>query len=336
MKKHAALLSVILLYTLNPVFSQEPLSPSFQYSCSYYGDSLPDGPIYTFASTKEASDIVKRITDAVGLEPNFVLMAAPVENACAGIDSATGQRVILYNQSFISSIETASGTDWSGISILAHEIGHHLNGHTVNRLDRTVEQKHLDELQADKFSGFACYKLGATLVQAQSAMNIVGTDEATDSHPAKRDRLNAIAVGWSNAKDGSVLSPPKSEPPVITPSNSKDSVISVLATEIKPECEKNNTGEYIFTNQTSKTMNVRIYSKTDINKRNPVRELTITAGESGTLYDLTVDSYFCIIEEDAYRSDHGIPGNLPYGYHPYKSECEIKLEQCKTKTFTIR
>jgi hypothetical protein len=40
-------------------------------------------------------------------------------------------RIIIYNQSFMSKIANNTGTDWAGISILAHEIGHHLMQHTL-------------------------------------------------------------------------------------------------------------------------------------------------------------------------------------------------------------
>src|SRR5574337_153100 len=114
MKKFALLL--LLISSGLTTFGQQPLGFSIHNACNYYGDTLSNDPIYTFASTKEATDIVKRITDAVGLAPNFLVMAANVDNAEAVIDSATGKRDILYSQNFISTIETNTGTDWTGIS----------------------------------------------------------------------------------------------------------------------------------------------------------------------------------------------------------------------------
>jgi hypothetical protein len=43
-------------------------------------------------------------------------------------------------------------------------------------------------------------KLGATLNEAKAAMEQIATPRASSSHPAKADRLNAIANGWGYAK----------------------------------------------------------------------------------------------------------------------------------------
>ncbi len=101
---------------------------------------------------------------------------------------------MLYNPSFISSIDKTTGTDWASISILAHEIGHHLNGHTLEGGSRPD-----NELEADEFSGFVLRKLGASLSESQLAMKIVADARASSTHPGKYDRLTAIAEGWNNA-----------------------------------------------------------------------------------------------------------------------------------------
>ncbi|MEZ4633330.1 MAG: M48 family metalloprotease [Deinococcales bacterium] len=41
------------------------------------------------------------------------------------------QRYILYNQTWMAAIDREGNTDWEAVSILAHEIGHHLSGHTL-------------------------------------------------------------------------------------------------------------------------------------------------------------------------------------------------------------
>ena len=54
------------------------------------------------------------------------------------------------------------------------------------------------ELEADEFSGFVLRKMGASLTEAQAAMQTLGNIRATSTHPAKDDRLLSIAEGWES------------------------------------------------------------------------------------------------------------------------------------------
>lgn len=149
----------------------------------------------TVAETKRtgARDIVKEIIDVIGLKPRFELRAAEIENAAAV--TYNGKRYILYNERFLASINNAVHTDWGGVSILAHEIGHHLNGHTLSRQG----SNHADELEADEFSGFVLRKLGASLAEAQAAINLLSQERHSATHPARSSRLASIKQGWLNA-----------------------------------------------------------------------------------------------------------------------------------------
>jgi hypothetical protein len=162
------------------------------FICSYYGENI-DPEITLYPADKNAKQLIQQIVSVVGLKANFEIRAANVPNAAAVI--LDNKRYILYNSKFISDINLATRNDWAGISIIAHEIGHHLNGHT---LSRTGSQPDL-ELEADEFSGFVLHKLGASLTDAQAAMNIAASLKASHTHPGKQDRLYAIATGWRNA-----------------------------------------------------------------------------------------------------------------------------------------
>lgn len=106
-----------------------------------------------------------------------------------------GRRYLLYNPTFLAAVNRAGHTDWAGISILAHEMGHHLNGHTLRAGGSQPE----DELEADEFSGFVLRRLGASLAQAQAAMAAVSPNEGSATHPGRAPRLAAIGRGWSRA-----------------------------------------------------------------------------------------------------------------------------------------
>ncbi|WP_046243374.1 M48 family metalloprotease [Hymenobacter terrenus] len=148
-----------------------------------------------------ANDVIREITDAVGLKARFELRATrDVDNAAAVVYN--GKRFLLYNPDFLSSVNRAGHTDWAGISILAHEMGHHLNGHTL----RAGGSQPADELEADEFSGFVLRKLGASLAQAQSAMATVPDDGGSATHPGRAPRLLAIGQGWQRANSQIVAS----------------------------------------------------------------------------------------------------------------------------------
>ncbi len=144
-------------------------------------------------SDKDTRAVIKAILSVIGLKANFEIKQANVPNATAIIQK--DKRYILYNPSFISSINNSVHTNWAAISILAHEIGHHLNGHTLVR----GGSNHRVELECDEFSGFILRKMGASLKEAQAAVNKLCRDKEFPTHPGKKSRLNAIEKGWNKA-----------------------------------------------------------------------------------------------------------------------------------------
>ena len=80
---------------------------------------------------------------------------------------------------------------------MAHEVGHHLNGHTLVEGDARPEL----ELEADTFSGHVLFRLGATLEEPKVAMERVASDTGSRTHPPKSARLAAINSGWVEASE---------------------------------------------------------------------------------------------------------------------------------------
>ena len=132
--------------------------------------------------------------DAIGIEGNFKIKVAHVPNVEATIRHH--ERFILYNPEFVNNVNAIARDKWASIFILAHEVGHHLEGHTLADLKSRPEI----ELQADQFAGFALCKMGATLEQAQLAMRFIADVEASKTHPGRADRLAAIEKGWDKAE----------------------------------------------------------------------------------------------------------------------------------------
>ena len=137
--------------------------------------------------------VIDEIIRVIGLKANFEVKAAEIPNAAAV--TYEGKRYILYNPQFIMSLNKAAGNNWASISVLAHEIGHHLNGHTLEKIGSQPDK----ELEADEFSGFVLRRMGASLEQAQSAMRIAANYKPSVTHPGKEDRMIAIADGWNSA-----------------------------------------------------------------------------------------------------------------------------------------
>jgi predicted HD phosphohydrolase len=165
-------------------------------------------PTNSFANAAQGRQLVERIIDAVGLKSNFEIQPANIENAAAIVYG--GRRYVLYNPTFINNLVKTTGTEWAAISVLAHEIGHHLNGHTVTPGGSQPAQ----ELEADEFSGYVLRKMGATLAQSQAAMKTLATANATYTHPAQYDRLASIEKGWNHADDQLAGRPTKKSPDV--------------------------------------------------------------------------------------------------------------------------
>ena len=119
-----------------------------------------DGP--GFDNVSEAGEMARRILQASGKKANFQIREAKVPNAMAVLSN--GKRFVLYNPDFIEKLTKFTGTEWAAVSVLAHEIGHHLNTHTSN--GKLIPMS--SELEADEFSGYVLRKMGASLEDAQS------------------------------------------------------------------------------------------------------------------------------------------------------------------------
>ena len=137
--------------------------------------------------------ILSEIMIVVGLQQNFELKEAKVDNIEASI--LHRKRYILYNPEFITWINNSTKDKWATITLLAHEVGHHLNGHTIRKGGSTP----VLELEADEFAGFVLHKLGASLEQAQVVMTYISEIKSSRTHPGRGSRMVAIENGWSKA-----------------------------------------------------------------------------------------------------------------------------------------
>ncbi len=144
---------------------------------------------------RAAKEAVHRIVRHSGLQPDFTVQEDPsIPTAVAYIRKK--QRVIAYNPAFMARVMDSTCTNWSAISVLAHEIGHHLLGHTLD----PDKVRPGDELACDRYSGFILHAMGATQDEALATQAVAGDPHGTHRHPPRHARIEAIRQGWDEAR----------------------------------------------------------------------------------------------------------------------------------------
>jgi hypothetical protein len=168
-------------------------------ACSYDGSPLAFSPPDLSKGGSSGKQVVAEIMRYTGLPANFVVVEGQVPNAAAVIMAGPDKvprRVIAYNPAFMGEVIRATqANNWAPVSIMAHEIGHHLSGHTIV----PGGSQPPIELESDKFSGFVLYKMGAPLKDAQNAIATLIPEADGQTHPGRKKRLAAIASGWIEA-----------------------------------------------------------------------------------------------------------------------------------------
>ena len=168
-------------------------------ACSYDGSPVAFSPPDLSKGGSSGKQVVAEIMKYTGLPANFVVVEGQVPNAAAVIMAGPDKvprRVIAYNPSFMGDVIRATkANNWAPVSIMAHEIGHHLSGHTIV----PGGSQPPIELESDKFSGFVLYKMGAPLADAQRAIATLIPEADGETHPGRRKRLAAIANSWTEA-----------------------------------------------------------------------------------------------------------------------------------------
>lgn len=134
-------------------------------------------------------EVVDDILQVSGLEPNFEIRIRNSGNAAALIRNE--KRFLVYNPTWMESLKGDSQSQWRLYGVLAHEIGHHLQGHTID----AIGSRPPTELEADSYAGFVLAGLGATLSEAQSLWQSLPT-RGSFSHPPRDQRLVAVRKGW--------------------------------------------------------------------------------------------------------------------------------------------
>ncbi|MEM6913432.1 MAG: hypothetical protein AAF511_05595, partial [Pseudomonadota bacterium] len=111
--------------------------------------------------------------------------------AAAIIDN---ERVILFDPRAIEGLEERTGSPWAFRMVIAHEVAHHLAGHTID-----IGHHRHQEIECDLYAGGAIYRMGGTLEDAASFFVAYADLPLSSSHPAGRERILYTALGWQLA-----------------------------------------------------------------------------------------------------------------------------------------
>lgn len=147
-----------------------------------------------FATVEDAAAVAQQIVKASGMKINFMIAEGRVPNAAAVL--VRGQRFILYNPNFMQALNRKAGTDWAAVSVLAHEIGHHLYGTGTTMAS---------EEKADEFSGFVLERMGASLEEAQAALSVLPAHASSSVHAVPADRMGFVEDGWNKSADNEMI-----------------------------------------------------------------------------------------------------------------------------------
>lgn len=160
-----------------------------QVYCTYSGGRCADG---LRPPTAYASRVVASVCEILRT-PYIDTYAGNVGNACAS--RHYGEPIITYSSDFLNYL--ASRNEWASISVLAHEVGHHVN----QDISWYGSFKHpwTRELQADFVSGYVLCRMGASMADATSAFRITFSWMGTALHPDTPRRIDALRQGYYRA-----------------------------------------------------------------------------------------------------------------------------------------
>ena len=166
-----------------------------------------------FSNYREANSAIEDILSVIGAKNRFVVQPCDNINNAAAV-TMQGIRYIFYDPNFLNSI--SSGRYSSNLFILAHEVGHHINGHSQDIVmllsdyaptSNTLSEERIEELEADEFAGFIVGKLGHSLSSMQNTLRGVADngDDTYSTHPNLSKRLKAVETGYNKARGKEVL-----------------------------------------------------------------------------------------------------------------------------------
>lgn len=204
----AALLATWLCISISSYSQPKHIEKSLtgakvNFACNFFDNSTGYMPPPAEGVKDEDAEIwmrgmINKIMNVTGLQNRYQLKAMKDYNNCSAVcfNNNIGQeRFIQFDKAFLESFQKRTSNRWFVFGVLAHEIGHHLNGHTLEGIGSRPDK----EIEADEFAGFVMKKMGATLAEAQGIFSFMNDTEGPPTHPVKAKRYEAIKRGWDKA-----------------------------------------------------------------------------------------------------------------------------------------
>ncbi len=201
----AALLALLLSV---PAVAEEQVACTI-LGCEKVEIEVPDVTAADSFTVQEVWSVVNDILSVSGLAPNFqVVETQEVGNAAAVIIDE--QRYLAFNPIWMRTYRDKPESHWQLYAVMAHEVGHHLQGHTI----AAGGSRPPTELEADEYAGFVLAALGASLDQAQVLWKSLDA-EGSATHPPRHQRLEAVQRGWERRNGTSTPARPMAQAPAV-------------------------------------------------------------------------------------------------------------------------
>lgn len=158
--------------------------------------------IPTYVAFEDYWYFVEDICTSINVKCDFYIRDAKIKNASALIykDNTGDTKVVVYDRTLGAEVGLVGA-----VALLAHEIGHHVCGHTKGLSKSAWQPRSINwkrEYEADIVMGAALRKQNLVdgFSELQATLTKVFAKKSTPTHPPLDKRLDAIKKGWRNPK----------------------------------------------------------------------------------------------------------------------------------------
>lgn len=263
-----------------------------------------------FMAEQDVERLIAEMLAKQGLQNRFIVVECrSVANCLATVDP-NKRPVILYNPDFLQRVKKLQFTesdlpaiddrDWTSLTILAHEIGHHLNQHLTNPLPDATQRSM--EIEADQTAGFLLYLMRGSLDKGKLAYDDVPVGGGYN-YPPRSQRVEALEAGFTRAARtfpeivrndrafGSGVKPFLSKVPFHAP------ISQVLAYELGPGQSNALSYERLATADECKNQEIKYYWRY-LRESKIGEDLTAYLNSKGLKDKISKDSYILYFFKD--------------------------------------
>ncbi len=193
MKAVPFFLTISLIFgTFLTVSAQQEISLKSR-TISYFDGEGPDiSKVEAQPADAALTELVEKVVKAGKGSTNFRIFSAPVGTVIALVNDQG--RLLICDPAFLKDGGNME-SNWKALGVLAHQIGHLVQFHDLTRQELGEEV-----LLAERFAGFALYRLGATLEQAKLAIHTYAPEKGTKTHMPRANRIIAIEKAYQEAE----------------------------------------------------------------------------------------------------------------------------------------